>query len=1256
MKKSFSLIAVFLTIVQVVHAQNNNYQEAWKALSENNASKARELFEKETSNPASEIDANLSLILLDSYNGQEIKSLERFRQVMTKAQDPYPYLYAFWFNAVAFGGYGKKEKAELDFINQCLKDPKANGSIQSAFHYVKGLHFLKSNNMAEAKKEWEQMASITQWQYVGPFDNIKGSGFDKNYEPISHPQKPNKFVSDNFTNIDWFKPEAEHIDGWVFTLSHIRSYTAILYAQTFVYAPEDMDIVLCAGVNGTLKVWMNDKLIIKESEDRQTELDVYKSRCKLKKGFNRVLVQMGYENSNIPNFIVRLTDEKFSPIKGLKVEADYQPYTVDKGEFDASQNIPHFAEKYFEDKIKSEPENIVNHLLYTQVLLRHKKIVEGRKVMNALSTKYPKNVLIKFYLLQCLLKSETRTELLKELDALKELDSKSYLSIVLKITQLMEEEKYDEALEKLNEQIQLYGESEEAISKKMDILANQKNYQELKDLIDETYQKYPENPTFVDMKFSLTNKGRNDPKEAVKIAEKYLKNNFEASLVRQLTGTYFDLGYYEKGLATYQKIIDIAPYDSESYDDMANIYFSAQNYSLALKYAEKAYNMAPYYSSYLYSMGKIHEATRQKEKALEFYEKALYYNPTNFDVRNKITQLEKSPSAQSLIPEYDIYDLIKKSNPQDKIGKHDWYYIMDEKIRIVYPEGASEEYYTYCVKILEEKGIDYWKEMPISYNPYSQRIVIEKAEVVKSNGSKIAAEKTESDVIFTNLEKGDVVYVRYKLENYYWGRFAKDFWDKYLFVAFVPSDMSRYRLLIANDIKFDYKFIQGDLKPTIQTKGKYTLYTWEKAQASAVESEYYMPSLVDVAPALHISTLKRWQDIVDWYGDVSAKQAEAGFEIKEICKELFTQDKTFSQYEKAKIIYDYIIKNIHYSSVSFRQSAYVPQKAVKVLNTKLGDCKDLSTLYASMAREVGLDVNLVLLSSKDNGRNNMLLPSLEFNHCIVKVKIDNKPFYVELTDADLPFGSIPSYDITSQILEIPFKEQKIESHIETLQSVNSTPHRITRKCTVKIGEQDLSVETKTIRQGYATTNTRYNYKNLNEKQRKEDIQQAIARDFKNPVILHELVFNDLVSLTDTLTYQYKYTVKNEILDIGSLKTFRVPFTDNIVRLDRFPEEKRDFPIELWKYDDTENYIADMVIQLPQGYEYVDVPQNFSIKFGNLDYQISYKKINNQTLEVKRDVKWLQEMVEPNYYEEFKEFLNKIIAQENKYITFKGLNK
>src|SRR5690606_18407774 len=113
---------------------------------------------------------------------------------------------------------------------------------------------------------------------------------------------------------------------------------------------------------------------------------------------------------------------------------------------------------------------------------------------------------------------------------------------------------------------------------------------------------------------------------------------------------------------------------------------------------------------------------------------------------------------------------------------------------------------------------------------------------------------------------------------------------------------------------------------------------------------------------------------------------------------------------------------------SFRQSNIVPQKPMVTISTKLGDCKDLSTLFYTLAKKADLKSELVLVNTRENGENTMQIPSTQFNHCIVKIDIDGEPMFQELTDSKLPFGTMPEYLYNSQALVIPTTNTKTDKN------------------------------------------------------------------------------------------------------------------------------------------------------------------------------------------------------------------------------------
>ncbi|HZF64339.1 MAG TPA: DUF3857 domain-containing protein, partial [Chitinophagaceae bacterium] len=946
-----SKLAVFLILASLFCYGNDDYDALWTALNKNDRQGAKVLAEKAKRNSSKALDAYLTQLFLQTFEGKEDLIEGFIDQVRATGQDKSAYLYALWFNGAVLGQYGKKaKKHQFDLLNTLISDNTYNGSIRAAAHYVKALHHIFGNDFEKSKIEYKEIGGLANWQLVGPFENISGTGFYKQFGPESSPHATTKFVGSEDIEISWFTPAKMNNEGWMFTQSHIKQSTAIIYAQTFVYAPQDVDVLLNAGGSGSLKVWLNDGLIISESTPRVTELDYYKNRCTLKKGYNRVLVQLGYTENSSPNYIVRFTDINFNTIKGLSTTAEYQPYAKINDAV-SSTPIKHFAEEFFEKKIEADPKNLINYLLLSQTYLRSLRTTEARRIIEKALQFAPENSLLRFELIQCLLKAQNRTLMLQEVERLRETDPECTVIYQIKLNELMQEEKYQQAEELLNKIIQFNGEDEDAIERRIKLLAKLNKLDELVKTIETAYKRYPEYPAFAELMFRLKKQGMNDSKGAINIYERYFKTAYNYELLVQLAQEYSAQGQTDKYLSILKSLHDRVGHDPRYSIELCDFYLKKQHYEKALDYVKEALQLSPYEGSYWNKLALVQEQMNKTAEAIDNYRKTIYYDKTNYEAQKKLLSLEKKIDLTSSLPQNDVYEMIRRAPTSN--SEYDFTYLLDEKAVIVYDKGASEEFITYAVKIYDQEGIDTWKEHYLSYDSNVQNILVEKCETVKANGSKVPAERDDNHVVFTNLEPGDAVYVKYRLQNYTYGRLGKELWDKFIFNAFVPANVSRYTLIAPSNLELRHETINGTIKPVVQQIQNYKLYTWEMRNVEPVKSEPLMPSLSDAGVVLHVSTVKTWRDIANWYSDISYQDNANDFELNSLYSELFKDKKHMTDVEIARSIYQYIQKNIRYSSVSFRQSGLTPQPVAKTISTRLGDCKDLSSLFVALAEKAG---------------------------------------------------------------------------------------------------------------------------------------------------------------------------------------------------------------------------------------------------------------------------------------------------------------
>ncbi|MBK8722863.1 MAG: DUF3857 domain-containing protein [Saprospiraceae bacterium] len=618
-------------------------------------------------------------------------------------------------------------------------------------------------------------------------------------------------------------------------------------------------------------------------------------------------------------------------------------------------------------------------------------------------------------------------------------------------------------------------------------------------------------------------------------------------------------------------------------------------------------------------------------------------------------EIYKKKNLSKEVEKYKIDDLIKILEKNIKKDDDDYYYILDDTNIYLHPEGAKEVVHTVVLKILNQRGIDRYKETTLSYNS-SEELIIEESQLIKSNGKKTNPEVNQNEVIWTGLEVNDIIYVKYRLKSYLYGKFAREFYDSFVFTNDIPTEISRYTLILPKDKPIFYKTLNGVLEPAISEFEDYKYYQWELINSKVIKDEPFMPPFSDIGLSLHLSTMKDWSEIAEWYSDLvySKISDNNDYVVQEVYSKIFNDKKNLNSSEKAKLIYDYIVENISYSSVSFRQSGIIPQKASKTINTRLGDCKDISTLFVSLANLCGLKANLVLVSTRENGLKGMNLPSFNFNHCIVKYFDENQnENYLELTDRDLPFKSLPIGLYQALSLTIPSKnENSQKSDLVNLTNSNKLVDKSKCLTSLNIDGNEMQISRSLVKYGNGVSNTRNTYKSMSSENITKKMQEEVSSRFSNPIKLKKVDILGIDKLVDSVVINQEFSVTNEVKKIGNLFAFSIPFQEQIFNSTAINIPVRNYDFEYWNYENIDEYENEIVVNLPNERSFVDIPSNETFNFNNINYSISYTKVSKNKLVIKRNAQINRNNIKATDYNNFKTFVSKILEVEGAYLTFK----
>jgi tetratricopeptide (TPR) repeat protein len=1249
--RTLVLLALLSVAGQLAAATSQAYKKGWDAFLSNDRKNARTAFCEAAGTPDTKADALLSLALLDWAESRTDSAFVHFKSFYHNSPNPYPYLYALFSMSFLFESSGYLPADRVDFLKQIAGDPKMPGTLKTMVFHELGTYYQACNDQKQAASFFSKMGNVGHWQVLGSFDNTSGSGFAKDWGAVTKATPNEVFKNKVDAEVKWYAPPYNKPDNWFYFDYYFYLNNAIMYAQSFVQSPEDQEVYMRTGTSGSLKIWVNDALIASVSEERNCDLDIYGYKIKLHKGANRILVQIGQSEISNANFLLRLTDADGNPVPGLKDEATYTAYSKDKTTTEAEM-LPFFAESFLEDKVKNEPGNPLNNIILAETYLRNDKSFEATGILKRLEEAAPVSSLISYRLSEAYQRANNQTDYDKEVENIKRNDPDSFNAFIELYNEAIKSEKYTEAADVCAKAKSLYGENAFTESWELNLASYQKRIDDLISMSKKLYAKYPERYDYMNLNYAIENsKSKNSP-TAVSIVEEYCSKFFSTKALETLSGIYIDQGKTDKGLDILKQRIAIMPYATGYIDNLASTCYRMQRYDEALNATDSLLALSPYLPGVYNTRGYIFKAMKNTDKAKENFAKSIYYGPTSYDSRAQLRLLDNKKEVFDLFPKNDLKALIAKApSAQDYPEDNSVILINDNQI-VVYPEAAKEYHYEIAIKILNQSGIESWKEYGIDYNSNTQKLIVDKAEVVKAGGNTVKAETNNNNVVFTNLEVGDVLHLDYRIQDFSTGELAKQFFDQFLFRYNIPSVLNRYSILAPKGKPFKYTITNGSIQPVVSDVEGMKLYRWESTNVPAVKAEPIMSALIDVVPLLSYSSIPDWKYVSHWYKDLTTSKFNSDYVLKATLASILKGHENDTQLAKAKLFYNYILQNISYSNIAFMHSNFVPQKASRTITTRLGDCKDVATLFVALCRESGIDANLVLISVRDIGLNQLILPSVNFNHCIAQLNVDGKTYYLELTDTKLPFGAALAADLKSRILPIPFKDEPIGDKLLSMDMPFRQPNSIQRYERISLNDNDMQIARHSASYAANASYLRDSYRDLGSEEQLKQISQAVASGFNVPVKVTGLSFSNLDNLSDSVTYDCNIEVKKVMQDVAGMKILSLPWTDKISSLEDVTLEKRDYPFELWAYQSEDINSEQLEIVLPQGMAFVETPKNIHLECANASFDLLFDTSKPGVVRGTRIFRRTSEQVTTAQYAAFRDFINRVSEADNKQFAIK----
>ena len=1236
------LLFIFLMQTTITaQSGSDNISEGWKSIAENNFDNARSCFNKAIEEDESNPRPYLALAFIDQLLDNSESAWDWYEKTLSKTQNPYPYIFASMLTKRSLlTPEINTEKGMIKLLPEIIDEPDETGVMRAGALEQLGQFELEYGDYDTADEYFEKMGAIDKWNVIGPFENISASGYDKVFEPELEFDQTKEYTGKNGIPVKWFSVKKTRRDKWIDFNRYFGSIQSTYYANVFVNSPELQTVQIRIGTSGSVKFFLNDEMVISCADENNNDLDTYMAETQLQKGWNRLLVKCGCSEINRCNFLLRITDAKGFPVENIELDIDKHDYTKKPGA--SVKLLKNFAEIYFENKIKENPDQVENYLLLSECYLRNDKAPEAEHVLRKAEALMPQSVLIKDYLME----AYTRGEKNDEVNSIIEKIYSAYPDIPhileYKYTEYSNVKNYEKAEELAKRYIALLPESSNALIFKMTMNFVKGNINDAVTIINEAYRKFPHQWGVVYLSALVSVQTTRGYDESINMYEKYLKYRKNENAFLQLADNYLKASKVDKYEEVFAELLEQDPAASGIYFSLAKVFNQLQQFDKAEDYLDKCLDICPYYSAFWALGGQINQNKGLVDKAVEAYETAIKYNPKDYDSRTKLRKLKGSDYIFNNFTSVNIDSLVKIAPSSTDFPEDNVLYILDDKKRVVYEGGASEVTSEILFKVFNAEGIDRFKEYWLPYNRYSEQLYIDKAVVLKPDGTEIKADINENQLVFKSLEPNDCIHILWRNQTFNSGKLSADIWEEINFNYYVPVQIVSYSLLVPKGFKFSHKTQNMPDEPVIRETEDGIVYEWRLENQPSIKSEYDMPTLDDVGKMLYISSIPDWKYIVDWYLDLTKDKTRVTYEIQEKVDELLASMPNASEEDKIKLIYNFITENISYSSVSFRQSALVPQKARNVLVQRIGDCKDVTTLCIAMLKAAGIPAHYVLVNTFDEGRNKNILPAIDFNHAITGVETSKGVIYLDLTAQNFPLYTLPENDINAFALNI-CKDSEKPFYIS---NEHCAPNFRSRKSIVTIHD-DNSAEITKINSRYGLPGASYRsmYRFSSETERIKDLTEVLADDHPNLTVT-EFKFSDINKIDQLLEDTYVYNAPDFLDDAGNMKLLTLPWSDNM-------EPRRALSYENRQYDyyyraDADSLFEFMTVNLPQGYEPMELPENVNYKCQAAEYSLSVK-YNKGILTAERKQLNKMGVIPPSLYKEFKEFFNQVVRSDQQKI-------
>lgn len=1131
-------------------------------------------------------------------------------------------------------------------LSAAAEDPRTPPWVAGYARWTLGHALLQLGRTEEARQAFGSLGFVQDWIVVGPFDNDNESGFEREDPPeadLAGALDLDATYQGKLRQVGWRDYPADgDLDGATSLGSILDpAESSCAYLATTVEAARAERAALRLGGDGALRAWVNGVQVFEDSGLRRAVPDRSAAGVQLRRGRNRLFVKSCVV-SGPWDLYVRLTAPDGRPLRGLRVVSRREAVAARPPRGAEPFEVPSLW-SWFNDQAAAEGAPAEAHADLARFLARfggddpdeHRARDEAQAAVDAEATGDHLLLLAQVH--------PDRNHRIEALEQALEAEPRREDLLLALAGERMEGPHPEDALALVSRASAAAPESVYPVVARADVLDGLGYSLTARGLVLPASERHPSGHLTSVLRGLAGRAGRSA--DEVALMERYFETH------RASTGLRLELAQrqaarheHDEAAAIIRGGLELAPLSAALRLALAETLEAAGDPAGAEAALRQVLEQRPEDAAIHDVLAHFLDRQGRDEDAVVAARRSLALRPENPDLREWLEVVEAEDRFEAPYVEEAATFLARRGRVTD----HDVHTLVDLRVRQVHQSGQSSEFRQVAYEAVTLEGARGVGRFQVAYAPDRQRLRIERARVHRPDGStREAVSRRErdvydpsvrmyydirvADVVFGDLQPGDVVEVRYRLDDVAGANELGNYFGEVAFLqSSNPVARSAYVLLAPRDRQLYFaEPALASVDHRVREEGEVVEHFFEALDVPAVAVESGMPPIGELAARVHVSTYSSWEELGRWYWSLARDQLELDASQRRRVDELVAGAP--DDLAKVRAIHRHVVTTVRYVALEFGVHRYKPYRVSDIERRGFGDCKDQASLMVAMLRHAGVEAQLALVRTSSLGRIPTEPASLEvFNHAIVYVP--SLGIHIDPTAERVAVGDLPGVDQGVMALRVG------EGSVTFEQTPLLPAERQGRRLVLDValdGEGRARGTLEMDTNGWVAGATRAS---LDDPASRVSTLEGLYSRYLRGISVSNVRTSDLTAL-DTLS---SVTADVEVPGLGRREggdlTFPVSIAPPLTSLVSLPERRHDLvlgPPYRWQ--------EELTIRLPAGRAPAAIPGPVEVSSELATFRLAAERSGDGAVVVRSTLDWRAERVTPEGYPELRRFVEQVTA-------------